>query len=43
MLKFSHGMKNREIGDMMGRSEGVEQLVHRALVSLRAAVERTYA
>jgi len=44
VLKFSHGMKNREIGDLMGRSEGaVKQLVHRALVTLRASMERTYA
>lgn len=44
VLKFSHGMKNREIGDLMGRSEGaIKQLVHRALVSLRASMERTYA
>jgi RNA polymerase sigma-70 factor (ECF subfamily) len=44
VLKFSHGMKNREIGDLMGRSEGaIKQLVHRALVSLRAAMERDYA
>jgi RNA polymerase sigma-70 factor (ECF subfamily) len=44
VLKFSHGMKNREIGDLMGRSEGaIKQLVHRALVSLRASIERTYA
>ncbi|HYI14676.1 MAG TPA: sigma-70 family RNA polymerase sigma factor [Thermomicrobiales bacterium] len=44
VLKFSHGMKNREIGDLMGRSEGaIKQLVHRALVSLRATIERTYA
>ena len=36
VLKFSHGLKNREIGDLMGRSEGaVKQLVHRALVNLR--------
>lgn len=41
VLKFSHGLKNREIGDLMGRSEGaIKQLVHRALVSLRAAVDR---
>jgi RNA polymerase sigma-70 factor, ECF subfamily len=41
VLKFSHGMKNREIGDLMGRSEGaVKQLVHRALVTLRATMER---
>jgi RNA polymerase sigma-70 factor, ECF subfamily len=44
VLKFSHGMKNREIGDLMGRSEGaIKQLVHRALVTLRSSVERTYA
>ncbi len=44
VLKFSHGMKNREIGDLMGRSEGaIKQLVHRALVTLRASIERTYA
>ena len=44
VLKFSHGMKNREIGDLMGRSEGaIKQLVHRALVTLRASMERTYA
>jgi RNA polymerase sigma-70 factor, ECF subfamily len=44
VLKFSHGRKNREIGDLMGRSEGaIKQLVHRALVSLRASMERTYA
>jgi RNA polymerase sigma-70 factor (ECF subfamily) len=41
VLKFSHGLKNREIGDLMGRSEGaIKQLVHRALVSLRGTVER---
>jgi RNA polymerase sigma-70 factor (ECF subfamily) len=44
VLKFSHGLKNREIGDLMGRSEGaIKQLVHRALVSLRASMERNYA
>jgi RNA polymerase sigma-70 factor (ECF subfamily) len=44
VLKFSHGMKNREIGDLMGRSEGaIKQLVHRALVALRAAMGQTYA
>lgn len=43
VLKFSHGLKNREIGDLMGRSEGaIKQLVHRALVTLRATVERDY-
>jgi RNA polymerase sigma-70 factor, ECF subfamily len=44
VLKFSHGLKNREIGDLMGRSEGaIKQLVHRALVALRASMDRTYA
>lgn len=44
VLKFSHGMKNREIGDLMGRSEGaIKQLVHRALVTLRGTMERDYA
>ena len=39
VLKFAHGLKNREIGDQMGRSEGaIKQLVHRALVSLRATM-----
>lgn len=43
VLKFSHGLKNREIGDLMGRSEGaVKQLVHRALVALRGTIERDY-
>lgn len=43
VLKFSHGMKNREIGDLLGRSEGaIKQLVHRALVSLRAAMEQSH-
>lgn len=44
VLKFSHGLKNREIGDLMGRSEGaIKQLVHRALVSLRSTMGRGYA
>lgn len=39
VLKFSHGLKNREIGELMGRSEGaVKQLVHRALVNLRTRI-----
>lgn len=43
ILKFSHGLKNREIGDLMGRSEGaVKQLVHRALVNLRARFKQEY-
>jgi RNA polymerase sigma-70 factor (ECF subfamily) len=44
VLKFSQGLKNREIGDLMGRSEGaIKQLVHRALVTLRARIEPPYA
>lgn len=44
VLKFSHGLKNREIGDLMGRSEGaIKQLVHRALTNLRSRMERQYA
>ncbi len=40
VLRFSHGMKSREIGDAMGRSEGaVKQLLHRAILSLRATLE----
>lgn len=44
VLKFSHGLKNREIGDIMGRSEGaVKQLVHRALVNLRMKLNQSHA
>jgi RNA polymerase sigma-70 factor (ECF subfamily) len=44
VLKFSHGLKNREIGDLMGRSEGaVKQLVHRALVNLRTRFKHEHA
>jgi RNA polymerase sigma-70 factor, ECF subfamily len=40
ILKFSRGLKNREIGDILGRSEGaVKQLVHRAMINLRAMLE----
>lgn len=40
VLKFARGLKNREIGEVMGRSEGaIKQLVHRALLSLRASLE----
>jgi RNA polymerase sigma-70 factor, ECF subfamily len=40
ILKFSRGMKNREIGEALGRSEGaVKQLIHRAMVNLRATLE----
>jgi RNA polymerase sigma-70 factor, ECF subfamily len=43
VLKFSHGLKNREIGDLMGRSEGaIKQLVHRALTNLRGRMEKQY-
>lgn len=43
VLKFSHGLKNREIGELMGRSEGaIKQLVHRALTNLRSRMERQY-
>lgn len=44
VLKFSHGLKNREIGELMGRSEGaVKQLVHRALVNLRSRLKEQHA
>jgi RNA polymerase sigma-70 factor (ECF subfamily) len=40
VLKFSHGLTAREIGEAMGRSEGaVKQLVHRALQTLRLNLE----
>lgn len=40
VLRFSHGMKSREIGEAMGRSEGaVKQLLHRAIRSLRTTLE----
>jgi RNA polymerase sigma-70 factor (ECF subfamily) len=40
VLKFSHGLKTREIADVIGRSEGaVKQLVHRAMLSLRATLQ----
>ena len=40
VLRFSQGMKNREIGEVMGRSEGaVKQLLHRAMIALRATLE----
>jgi RNA polymerase sigma-70 factor, ECF subfamily len=40
VLKFARGLKNREIGDLMDRSEGaIKQLVHRAMLNLRAAME----
>jgi RNA polymerase sigma-70 factor, ECF subfamily len=41
ILKFARGLRNREIGDIMGRSEGaIKQLVHRAMINLRATLER---
>ncbi len=40
VLRFSHGMKSREIGEAMGRSEGaVKQLLHRAIGALRTTLE----
>ncbi len=42
VLRFSHGLKTREIGEVMGRSEGaVKQLLHRAMLALRAKLENT--
>jgi RNA polymerase sigma-70 factor, ECF subfamily len=40
VLKFSRDLKNKEIADVMGRTEGsVKQLLHRAILSLRSRVE----
>ena len=40
VLKFSHGLKNREIGDLMGRSEGATKvLIHRAIKQLEESLE----
>lgn len=40
ILKFARGLRNREIGEKLGRSEGaVKQLVHRAMINLRATLE----
>ena len=42
VLRFSHGLKSREVGQTMGKSEGAaRQLIHRALTSLHAALEGT--
>jgi len=42
VLKFSRGLKSREIGEQMNRSEdAAKQLIHRALITLRAALEST--
>lgn len=36
VLKFSEGLSNRQIGEIMGRSEGaIKSLYHRALIGLR--------
>jgi RNA polymerase sigma-70 factor, ECF subfamily len=41
LLKFAQGLRNREIGEIMGCSEGaVKQLLHRAMENLRSRVER---
>lgn len=41
VLRFSHGLRGREIAERMGRSEGaVKQLLYRAMVALRARLER---
>lgn len=40
VLKFARDMKNKEIAEAMGKTEGsVKQLLHRAITSLRARVE----
>jgi RNA polymerase sigma-70 factor, ECF subfamily len=40
VLKFARGLKNRENGEALGRSEGaVKQLIHRATANLRATLE----
>jgi RNA polymerase sigma-70 factor, ECF subfamily len=40
VLKYARGLKNHEVGQIMGRSEGaVKQLVHRAIVTLRATMQ----
>ncbi|HEX3721234.1 MAG TPA: sigma-70 family RNA polymerase sigma factor [Nitrolancea sp.] len=40
VLKFSHGLTSREIGEALNRSEGAaKQLIHRALIAMRAALE----
>ncbi len=41
VLKFSQGLRNKEIGEVMGCSEGaVKQLLHRAMETLRTRMER---
>lgn len=40
ILKYSHGLKNHEVGTLMNRSEGgVKQLVHRAMLVLRRTLK----
>ena len=40
ILRFSHGLTNREIGTIVGRSEGaVKVLIHRTLNALRKELE----
>ena len=40
ILKFSEGLSNAQIGEIMGRSEGaIKSLYHRTLVALRADLE----
>ncbi len=40
-MRYSHGMKNREIAEVMGRTEGaVKLLIHRATNNLRAQMSR---
>lgn len=42
ILKYSHGLKNYEVGELMNRSEGgVKQLVHRAMILLRQILADT--
>lgn len=39
ILKYVHGMKNHEVGLVLGRTEGgIKQLVHRAIIALRSAM-----
>jgi RNA polymerase sigma-70 factor, ECF subfamily len=41
ILKYSHGLKNHEVGTLMNRSEGgVKQLVHRAMIVLRRELRK---
>lgn len=41
VLKYAHGLKNREVGTLLNRSEGgIKQLVHRAILALRATMTK---